>query len=81
MFVVACLTSGNPVEHNYPDCSKHSVEIFRPEGTAELGLAIVGGVDTPLRNVIVQSIAKYGLVAEDGRILPGDIIIEVRFID
>ncbi|CAK8686194.1 unnamed protein product [Clavelina lepadiformis] len=69
---------GNPVEHNYPDCSKHSVEIFRPEGTAELGLAIVGGVDTPLRNVIVQSIAKYGLVAEDGRILPGDIIIEVN---
>nr|CAB3263927.1 multiple PDZ domain protein [Phallusia mammillata] len=69
---------GNPLESIYPDCTKHSVELFRPEGVAELGLAIVGGNDTPLRNIIVQNIIPGSLVTEDGRILTGDIIIEVN---
>lgn len=71
------LSTGNPLESIYPDCSKHTVELFRPEGIAELGLAIVGGNDTPLRNIIVQNVIPCSLVAEDGRILPGDIVIEV----
>jgi len=62
----------------YPDCTKHTVELFRPEGVAELGLAVVGGNDTPLRNVIVQAVIPGSLIAEDGRIMPGDILIEVR---
>ena len=69
---------GDPVESIYPDCVKHTVELFRPEGIAELGIAIIGGNDTPIRNIIVQSIIPGSLVSEDGRINAGDIIIEVR---
>ena len=61
----------------YPDCVKHTVELFRPEGIAELGMAIVGGNDTPIRNIIIQGIIPGSLVDEDGRIKAGDIIIDV----
>lgn len=69
--------SGDPVSSIYPDCVKHAIELFRPEGIAELGIAIVGGNDTPIRNILVQTIIPGSLVAEDGRIHPNDIIIEV----
>ena len=68
---------GDPIKLIYPNCEKHTVEIFRPEGIAELGLTIVGGNDTPLRNIIVQDILQGSLVQFDGRIRTGDIIIGV----
>ena len=69
---------GDPLELLYPSCLKHVVELFRPDGHAELGLTIIGGNDTPIRNIVVQAVLLDSLVDVDGRIRPGDVIIEVR---
>ncbi|KAB7496442.1 Protein scribble-like protein [Armadillidium nasatum] len=55
------------------------IELPRDQKT--LGLTIVGGSDTPLRCVVVQEIFSDGLVAQDGRLQPGDQIIEVDGVD
>ncbi|KAK7085129.1 PDZ domain binding [Halocaridina rubra] len=52
-----------------------------PRGNRILGLTIVGGSDTPLRCVVVQEVFPDGLVAQDGRLQPGDQIIEVDGVD
>ncbi|XP_077978358.1 ligand of Numb protein X 2-like [Glandiceps talaboti] len=44
----------------------------------ELGISIVGGNDTPLVGVVVQEVFPEGLIAKDGRINPGDQIIEIN---
>lgn len=41
-------------------------------------MRIVGGRDTPLGNIVVQDILKDSLIATDGKIMPGDHILEVR---
>lgn len=54
------------------------VELFRDEPDEELGLRIVGGKDTPLGNIVIQEIVRDSLAARDGRLAPGDHILEVR---
>eukprot|EP00064_Thunnus_orientalis_P021424 superscaffoldBa00006488_g21587 len=54
------------------------VELFREEPEQELGLRIVGGKDTPLGNVVIQEIVRDLLAARDGRLAPGDHILEVN---
>ena len=56
------------------------VELFRDEPEDELGLRIVGGKDTPLGNIVIQEIVRDSLAARDGRLAPGDHILEVREI-
>ncbi|KPM05551.1 multiple pdz domain protein, partial [Sarcoptes scabiei] len=42
-----------------------------------LGLSIVGGCDTPLNAVIIQEIYANGAADVDGRLKPGDQILEI----
>jgi len=52
-----------------------------PRTNSSLGVTIVGGSDTPLRCVVVQEVFPDGLVASDGRLQPGDQIIEINGAD
>lgn len=54
----------------------NTVELFR-EPEEELGFRIVGGKDTPLGNIVIQEIVRDSLAARDGRLAPGDHILEV----
>lgn len=54
------------------------VELLREEPEEELGIRIVGGKDTPLGNIVIQEIVRDSLAARDGRLAPGDHILEVR---
>lgn len=54
------------------------VELLREEADEELGLRIVGGKDTPLGNIVIQEIVRDSIAARDGRLAPGDHILEVR---
>lgn len=55
-----------------------TIEIHREDPEEELGMRIVGGKDTPLGNIVVQEVLRDSLIAADGRIAPGDHILEVR---
>lgn len=52
-----------------------------PRTSSSLGITIVGGADTPLRCVVVQEVYPDGLIAMDGRLQPGDQIIEINGVD
>lgn len=54
------------------------VELYREEPEEELGLRIVGGKDTPLGNIVIQEIVRDSIAARDGRLAPGDHILEVQ---
>lgn len=54
------------------------VELYREEPEEELGLRIVGGKDTPLGNIVIQEIIRDSIAARDGRLAPGDHILEVE---
>uniref|UniRef100_A0A3Q1IS48 Ligand of numb-protein X 2b n=1 Tax=Anabas testudineus TaxID=64144 RepID=A0A3Q1IS48_ANATE len=56
------------------------VELLREEPEEELGIRIVGGKDTPLGNIVIQEIVRDSLAARDGRLAPGDHILEVNDI-
>lgn len=56
------------------------VELFREDTDEDLGLRIVGGKDTPLGNIVIQEIVRDSLTARDGKLAPGDHILEVRHI-
>uniref|UniRef100_A0A8C5B502 Ligand of numb-protein X 2b n=1 Tax=Gadus morhua TaxID=8049 RepID=A0A8C5B502_GADMO len=56
----------------------NTVELFRDEPEDDLGLRIVGGKDTPLGNIVIQEIVRDSLAARDGRLAPGDHILEVN---
>ncbi|TGZ62103.1 hypothetical protein CRM22_007621 [Opisthorchis felineus] len=55
-----------------------SVVIRRSPGCSDLGFTFVGGVDTPLSCVLIQEIYLDGAVALDGRLRPGDQILEIN---
>ncbi|XP_056132136.1 ligand of Numb protein X 2b isoform X2 [Lampris incognitus] len=57
------------------------VELFREEPEEELGLRIVGGKDTPLGNIVIQEIVRDSLAARDGKLAPGDHILEVNDVN
>ncbi|XP_035229335.1 inaD-like protein isoform X2 [Stegodyphus dumicola] len=52
------------------------VDIHREK--SGLGLGIVGGSDTPIGCVVIHEIYANGAVAKDGRLKPGDQILEVN---
>lgn len=56
------------------------VELFREDPDEDLGFRIVGGKDTPLGNIVIQEIVRDSLAARDGKLAPGDHILEVRHI-
>lgn len=53
-----------------------TIEIQRSQ--ADLGISIVGGCDTPLVCIVIQEVFPEGVVAKDGRLKPGDQILEVN---
>ncbi|XP_063793263.1 ligand of Numb protein X 2-like [Pseudophryne corroboree] len=55
-----------------------TVEIHRDDPEEELGMRIVGGRDTPLGNIVIQDVLKDSLISTDGRLMPGDHILEVN---
>lgn len=62
----------------HPYSEDLTVELFRPEGLAELGISIVGGSDTPLHYIIIQEITSGGLAEQDGRLHAGDVIVDLN---
>uniref|UniRef100_A0A8C8DMV3 Ligand of numb-protein X 2b n=1 Tax=Oryzias sinensis TaxID=183150 RepID=A0A8C8DMV3_9TELE len=54
------------------------VELLREEPEQDLGLRIVGGKNTPLGNIVIQEIIRDSIAACDGRLAPGDHILEVN---
>lgn len=52
-----------------------------PRLTTSLGITVVGGADTALRCIVVQEVFPEGLIAEDGRLKPGDQLIEINGVD
>lgn len=54
------------------------VELIREDPEEGLGLRIVGGKDSPLGNIVIQEIVRDSLAARDGKLAPGDHILEVR---
>ncbi|XP_072425489.1 E3 ubiquitin-protein ligase LNX [Chiloscyllium punctatum] len=67
--------------HLIPDGEVTSIKINRCNANESLGIAIVGGCETPLDNIIIQDIYRDGVIAKDGRLLPGDMILEVNGTD
>ncbi|XP_061454612.1 ligand of Numb protein X 2-like [Rhineura floridana] len=58
-----------------------TIEIHREDPEEELGMRIVGGKDTPLGNIVVQEVLQDSVVAADGKIAPGDHILEVNGVN
>lgn len=58
----------------------NTIEIHREDPEEELGMRIVGGKDTPLGNIVVQEVLRDSAAAADGRIAPGDHILEVYLL-
>ncbi|XP_072293411.1 ligand of Numb protein X 2b [Eucyclogobius newberryi] len=56
------------------------VDLLREESDEDLGLRIVGGKDTPLGNIVIQETVRDSVAARDGRLAPGDHILEVNDI-
>ncbi|GLH08152.1 Protein lap4 [Gryllus bimaculatus] len=52
-----------------------------PRLSSHLGITIVGGADTALRCVVVQEVFAEGLVSQDGRLRPGDQLVEINGVD
>jgi len=55
-----------------------TIEVER--GQLDLGLSVVGGCDTPLVCIVVQEVFPEGALGRDGRIQPGDQVLEVRLL-
>uniref|UniRef100_A0A8D0H8V4 Ligand of Numb protein X 2-like n=1 Tax=Sphenodon punctatus TaxID=8508 RepID=A0A8D0H8V4_SPHPU len=58
-----------------------AIEIHIEDPEEELGMRIVGGKNTPLGNIVVQEVLWDSVVAADGRIAPGDHILEVNGVN
>uniref|UniRef100_A0A672LL17 E3 ubiquitin-protein ligase LNX-like n=1 Tax=Sinocyclocheilus grahami TaxID=75366 RepID=A0A672LL17_SINGR len=55
-----------------------SIKITRVDPCEPLAISIVGGNETPLVRILIQDIYREGVIARDGRLLPGDMILKVR---
>nr|BAE23626.1 unnamed protein product [Mus musculus] len=58
-----------------------SIKINRADPSESLSIRLVGGSETPLVHIIIQHIYRDGVIARDGRLLPGDIILKVNGMD
>ncbi|XP_053114296.1 E3 ubiquitin-protein ligase LNX isoform X2 [Hemicordylus capensis] len=67
--------------HLIPDGEITSIKISRSDPNESLAIRIVGGSETPLVHIIIQHIYRDGVIARDGRLLPGDMILKVNGID
>ncbi|XP_062991856.1 E3 ubiquitin-protein ligase LNX isoform X1 [Elgaria multicarinata webbii] len=67
--------------HLIPDGEITSIKINRSNPNESLAIRIVGGSETPLVHIIIQHIYQDGIIARDGRLLPGDMILKVNGID
>ncbi|XP_040040476.2 E3 ubiquitin-protein ligase LNX isoform X1 [Gasterosteus aculeatus] len=69
------------LHHLIPDGELTSIKITRADPSEPLAISIVGGNETPLVRVLIQDIYREGVIARDGRLLPGDMILKVNGID
>ncbi|XP_075944636.1 E3 ubiquitin-protein ligase LNX [Anarhichas minor] len=69
------------LHHLIPDGELTSIKITRADPSDPLAISIVGGNETPLVRVLIQDIYREGVIARDGRLLPGDMILKVNGID
>ncbi|XP_036272115.1 E3 ubiquitin-protein ligase LNX isoform X2 [Pipistrellus kuhlii] len=67
--------------HLIPDGEITSIKINRVDPSESLSVRLVGGSETPLVHIIIQHIYRDGVIARDGRLLPGDIILKVNGMD
>ncbi|XP_003806513.3 E3 ubiquitin-protein ligase LNX isoform X1 [Pan paniscus] len=67
--------------HLIPDGEITSIKINRVDPSESLSIRLVGGSETPLVHIIIQHIYRDGVIARDGRLLPGDIILKVNGMD
>ncbi|KAF6371975.1 ligand of numb-protein X 1 [Rhinolophus ferrumequinum] len=67
--------------HLIPDGEITSIRINRVDPSESLSIRLVGGSETPLVHIIIQHIYRDGVIARDGRLLPGDIILKVNGMD
>lgn len=65
------------LHHLIPDGELTSIKITRVESSEPLAISIVGGNETPLVRILIQDIYREGVIARDGRLLPGDMILKV----
>uniref|UniRef100_A0A6Q2XN00 Ligand of numb-protein X 1 n=1 Tax=Esox lucius TaxID=8010 RepID=A0A6Q2XN00_ESOLU len=68
------------LHHLIPDGEVTSIKINR-DPSEPLAISIVGGNETPLVRILIQDIYREGVIARDGRLLPGDMILKVNGID
>lgn len=66
------LTSTMYESHRHPVMEGEPCLLELSRGCFDLGISIVGGVDTPLSCIIIQEIYVDGVVARDGRLRAGD---------
>ncbi|XP_019935941.1 E3 ubiquitin-protein ligase LNX isoform X2 [Paralichthys olivaceus] len=69
------------LHHLIPDGELTSIKITRIDPSDPLAISIVGGNETPLVRILIQDIYREGVIARDGRLLPGDMILKVNGID
>ncbi|XP_075278107.1 E3 ubiquitin-protein ligase LNX isoform X2 [Opisthocomus hoazin] len=67
--------------HLIPDGEITCIKINRTDPQESLAIRIVGGSETPLVHIIIQHIYQDGVIARDGRLLPGDMILKVNGMD
>ncbi|XP_015479870.1 E3 ubiquitin-protein ligase LNX isoform X3 [Parus major] len=67
--------------HLIPDGEITCIKISRTDPHENLAIRIVGGSETPLVHIIIQHIYQDGVIARDGRLLPGDMILKVNGMD
>ncbi|KFO82738.1 E3 ubiquitin-protein ligase LNX, partial [Cuculus canorus] len=67
--------------HLIPDGEITCIKINRTDPHENLSIRIVGGSETPLVHIIIQHIYRDGVIARDGRLLPGDMILKVNGMD
>ncbi|XP_006113540.2 E3 ubiquitin-protein ligase LNX isoform X1 [Pelodiscus sinensis] len=67
--------------HLIPDGEITSIKIHRTNPKESLAIRVVGGSETPLGHIIIQHIYRDGVIARDGRLLPGDMILKVNGMD
>ncbi|XP_006094037.1 E3 ubiquitin-protein ligase LNX isoform X3 [Myotis lucifugus] len=67
--------------HLIPDGEITGIKINRADPNESLSIRLVGGSETPLVHIIIQHIYRDGVIARDGRLLPGDIILKVNGMD
>uniref|UniRef100_A0A674JDV6 Ligand of numb-protein X 1 n=1 Tax=Terrapene triunguis TaxID=2587831 RepID=A0A674JDV6_9SAUR len=71
----------NQLYHLIPDGEITSIKINRTDPKESLAVRVVGGSETPLVHIIIQHIYRDGVIARDGRLLPGDMILKVNGMD